>query len=75
MCTCCCAVVTEHGVCSLVADKLRVQDIDGAGEALSCALFVGTMFGLIIQITLMVQLPHYLCSQKPLRYSVANLYV
>lgn len=40
--------------CSLVADKLRTQDISGAGDALSSALFVATTFGLIIQAVLLV---------------------
>ena len=39
---------------SLVADKLRVEDLTGAGDALSSALFVATVFGLIIQIALLV---------------------
>lgn len=40
--------------CSLVADKLRTQDVQGAGDALSSALFVATTFGLIIQAVLLV---------------------
>ena len=43
-------------VCSLVADKMRRQDISGAGEALSSALFVATMFGVLIQAVLLVRL-------------------
>ncbi len=40
--------------CSLVADKLRKQDITAAGDALSSALFVATVFGLLIQAVLLV---------------------
>ncbi len=40
--------------CSLVADKLRKQDITAAGDALSSALFVATAFGLLIQAVLLV---------------------
>ena len=40
--------------CSLVADKLRTQDVKGAGDALSSALFVATTFGLMIQAVLLV---------------------
>lgn len=39
---------------SLVADKLRKQDISAAGDALSSALFVATVFGLLIQAVLLV---------------------
>ena len=40
--------------CSLVADKLRTQDVEGAGHALSSALFVATTFGVLIQAVLLV---------------------
>lgn len=40
--------------CSLVADKMRKQDITAAGDALSSALFVATVFGLLIQAVLLV---------------------
>lgn len=40
--------------CSLVTDKLRTQDVHGAGDALSSALFMATMFGLMIQAVLLV---------------------
>ncbi len=40
--------------CSLVADKLRKQDITAAGDALFSALFVATAFGLLIQAVLLV---------------------
>lgn len=40
--------------CSLVTDKLRTQDVHGAGDALSSALFMATMFGLMIQAILLV---------------------
>lgn len=40
--------------CSLVTDKLRLHDVEGAGDALSSALFVATMFGLLIQTVLLV---------------------
>ncbi len=48
--------------CSLVADKLRTQDITGAGDALSSALFVATIFGVIIQAVLLVHLPLFATS-------------
>ncbi len=50
-------IINVHVVlcaCSLVADKLRKQDIIAAGDALSSALFVATVFGLLIQAVLLV---------------------
>lgn len=41
--------------CSLVTDKLRLNDVDGAGNALSSALFVATISGLLIQAVLLVR--------------------
>ncbi len=40
--------------CSLVADKLRKHNISAAGDALSSALFVATVFGVLIQAVLLV---------------------
>lgn len=50
---------------SLVADKLRTQDVDGAGDALSSALFVATTFGLIIQAVLLC------CSEQMVMFTGA----
>lgn len=60
--------------CSLVTDKLRTQDVHGAGIALSSALFMATMFGLMIQAILLVfdmsDAAGHVCSR--LKYALAD---
>ena len=48
-------LLSRFVLCSLVTDKLRLQDVEAAGDALSSALFVAAVFGLVIQITLLVR--------------------
>ena len=37
-----------------MTDKLRMHDVDAAGDALASTLFVATMCGLLIQAVLLV---------------------